>query len=142
MEFNIPGVTFGARYDASPLIVKDGSTPPPDAAGSYVPTACPGGRAPHAWLEDGSSLFDSFGFEWTLLVMGRDARDASAFVDGAVTLGLDLKVVRQASEAFRALYEAPLALIRPDQIVAWRGSDGSEALAVLARASGHAPTPG
>ena len=59
LEFNIPGVTFGGRYDSSPLIVKDGSTPPPDEAGSYTPTACPGGRAPHAWLDDGSSLYDS-----------------------------------------------------------------------------------
>ena len=138
MEFNIPGVTFGGRYDASPLIVKDGSTPPPDAAGTYVPTASPGGRAPHAWMADGSSLYDSFGFEWTLLVLGRCAPDASAFVAGAAALGLDLTVVRQASEALSALYEAPLALIRPDQIVAWRGSDASQAVAVLAQASGHA----
>ena len=137
MEFNIPGVTFGGRYDASPLIVNDGSTPPPDSAGTYVPTASPGGRAPHAWLADGSSLYDSFGFEWTLLVLGPDAPGVSAFVDGAAALGLELKVVRQASEALRALYEAPLALIRPDQIVAWRGSDASQAVAVLAQASGQ-----
>lgn len=34
MEFNIPGVTFGGRYDGSPLIVKDGSAAPPDEAGN------------------------------------------------------------------------------------------------------------
>ena len=43
-EFNIPGITFGGRYDGSPLIVPDGSVPPPDTPNSYVPTACPGGR--------------------------------------------------------------------------------------------------
>ncbi|WP_372658423.1 FAD-dependent monooxygenase, partial [Hydrogenophaga sp.] len=28
-EFNIPGITFGGRYDGSPIVVPDGSTPPP-----------------------------------------------------------------------------------------------------------------
>src|SRR6185436_902858 len=69
-EFDIPGITFGGRYDGSPAIVPDGSEPPADAANSYVPTACPGGRPPHLWLEDGRSLYDRFGFEWTLLRMG------------------------------------------------------------------------
>ena len=46
-EFNIPGVTFGGRYDGSPIIVGDGTQPPPDSANEYVATACPGGRPPH-----------------------------------------------------------------------------------------------
>ena len=138
LEFNIPGVTFGGRYDGSPLIVKDGSTAPPDEAGHYQPSASPGGRAPHAWLEDGSSLYDSFNFEWTLLVLGPDAPDTRGFVDAAAALGMDVKVVRQPSEALLALYEAPMALIRPDQIVAWRGIDGRQARQVLRQATGHA----
>jgi 2-polyprenyl-6-methoxyphenol hydroxylase-like FAD-dependent oxidoreductase len=138
LEFNIPGVTFGGRYDGSPLIVKDGSTPPPDDAGHYQPSASPGGRAPHAWLEDGSSLYDSLNFEWTLLALGPDAPDTRAFVNAAAALGMDLKVVVQPSETLLALYEAPLALIRPDQIVAWRGSNSRQALQVLKQASGHA----
>ncbi|WP_096698011.1 FAD-dependent oxidoreductase [Polaromonas sp. AER18D-145] len=138
LEFNIPGVTFGGRYDGSPLIVKDGSTPPPDEAGHYQPSASPGGRAPHAWLANGASLYDSFNFEWTLLALGPDAPDTRGFVGAAAALGLDLKVVLQPSEALLALYEAPLALIRPDQIVAWRGSDGRQALQVLKQATGHA----
>lgn len=138
LEFNIPGVTFGGRYDGSPLIVKDGSKAPPDEAGNYQPSASPGGRAPHAWLEDGSSLYDSFNFEWTLLALGPDAPATGNFVDAAAALGMDLKVVAQRSEALLALYEAPLALIRPDQIVAWRGSDCRQALQVLMQATGHA----
>ena len=30
-EFNIPGITFGGRYDGSPIVVPDGTAPPPDA---------------------------------------------------------------------------------------------------------------
>ncbi len=140
LEFNIPGVTFGGRYDGSPLIVKDGSTPPPDDAGHYQPSASPGGRAPHAWLEDGSSLYDSFNFEWTLLALGPDTPATRGFVDAAAALGLDLRVVTHPSAELRALYEAPLVLIRPDQIVAWRGGDALSAHQVLAQASGH-PAP-
>ena len=69
-EFNIPGITFGGRYDGSPAIVADGSEPPPDRPNVYVPTGCPGGRPPHLWLADGRSLYDCFGFEWTLLRLG------------------------------------------------------------------------
>jgi len=120
-EFNIPGVTFGGRYDGSPIIASDGSAAPPDAANVYVPSACPGGRAPHAWLEGGVSLYDLFGFEWTLLRFDETLSDAPAFQEAARALGADLKLVTLPSR-LRDLYEADLALIRPDQMVAWRGS--------------------
>jgi 2-polyprenyl-6-methoxyphenol hydroxylase-like FAD-dependent oxidoreductase len=135
LEFNIPGVTFGGRYDGSPLIVCDGTQPPPDAPNSYVPTACPGGRPPHAWLEDGRSLFDTFHSEWTLLVLGPQPPDTHAFEQAGAGMGLDMRVVRHTASALRDLYEAPLALIRPDQIVAWRGRDASDAALVLRMAS-------
>lgn len=140
LEFNIPGVTFGGRYDGSPLIVPDGSTPPPDAPNTYVPSACPGGRPPHAWLADGRSLYDSLHFEWTLLALGPEMPDTAPFEQAAQTMGLDLRVVHHEAPELRALYEAPLALIRPDQIVAWRGHDTDAAASVLARASGQVPT--
>jgi 2-polyprenyl-6-methoxyphenol hydroxylase-like FAD-dependent oxidoreductase len=136
-EFNIPGITFGARYDGSPVIVPDGSLPPTDAPNEYVPTACPGGRAPHLWLPDGRSIFDAFGFEWTLLRLQPGACPGHAFSDAASRLALDLKLV-DVPEA-RDLYEADLALIRPDQVVAWRGSTDTQAPTVLARALGHQP---
>jgi hypothetical protein len=137
LEFNIPGVTFGGRYDASPWIVKDGTLPPPDAANTYVPTASPGGRPPHAWLADGRSLFDTFHPEWTLLALGPQPPDTGPFEDEAAALGLDLCVVRHALPALRELYQAPLVLVRPDQIVAWRGADAAAARRVLEQASGR-----
>ena len=138
LEFNIPGVTFGARYDASAIVVGDGRAPPPDAANTYVPSACPGGRPPHAWLADGRSLYDTFSFEWTLLQLGPDVPDAGNFVDAARELCLDLAVVAHRSPELLALYEKPLVLIRPDQIVAWRGDGAANAARVLARVTGRA----
>ena len=120
-EFNIPGITFGGRYDGSPAIVSDGSVPPPEAANSYLPSACPGGRPPHLWLGEGRSLYDLFGFDWTLL----------SFRDGEPPLPSHVKLVRLESERARDLYEADCALIRPDQIVAWRGNDAAAACKAL-----------
>lgn len=137
LEFNIPGVTFGGRYDASPVIVGDGAPLPPDEPGRYVATASPGGRPPHAWLDDGRSLFDLFHTEWTLLALGPDAPPTDAFEAAAQALSIDLRVVRLPQAGLLDLYEAPLVLIRPDQIVAWRGRDASAAQATLARVTGR-----
>jgi len=135
-EFNIPGITFGGRYDGSPIVVADGTSPPPDTVNSYQATACPGGRAPHLWLADGRSLYDALGFEFTLLQLGL-AADAKPFSEAAAALGIPLTVAPIAGNEARDLYGADLALIRPDQIVAWRGNDAANAAAVMRRIAGR-----
>jgi 2-polyprenyl-6-methoxyphenol hydroxylase-like FAD-dependent oxidoreductase len=134
-EFNIPGITFGGRYDGSPAIVADGTAPPPDTANAYVPTACPGGRPPHLWLADGRSLFDCFGCEWTLLKLG--SHTGEAFVQAAARRALELKVIDLPTTEARDLYGADLVLVRPDQIVAWRGNTDAQAESILGTLSGH-----
>ncbi len=136
-EFNIPGITFGGRYDGSPIVVSDGTAPLPDAVNSYQPTGCPGGRAPHLWLDDGRSLYDALGFEFTLLQLGATPVDAAPFRAAATAINMPLSVVAVASDEARELYGADLALIRPDQIVAWRANSTSGAADVLRRAAGH-----
>lgn len=134
-EFNIPGITFGGRYDGSPAIFPDGTAPPPDTANVYVPTACPGGRPPHLWLADGRSLYDGFGFDWTLLCFSRNP--GAGFAEAGGRRGLALKVLAVENDEARDLYGADLALIRPDQIVAWRGNDDRAADAVLEKLTGR-----
>jgi hypothetical protein len=136
-EFNIPGITFGARYDGSPIIAGDGTLPPPDRANEYVPSAVPGGRAPHAWLTDGRSLYDTLGFEFSLLRLGPHAPNGDGVAKAAAMRRLPLTVVDRPEAEIRDLYEADLALIRPDQIVAWRGNSIPEDVdKLLAQASG------
>lgn len=135
-EFNIPGITFGGRCDGSPAIVSDGSSPPPDAADRYTPSACPGGRAPHLWLGDGVSLYDRFGFDWTLLQLG--GVDAAPWQAAAQRRGLPLTVLPLAQAEARDLYGADLALIRPDQVVAWRGGAAADPGPVLRQLLGQA----
>src|SRR5947208_3039905 len=123
------------------VFVADGSTPPPDAADRYVPSACPGGRAPHLWLSDGASLYDRFGFEWTLLQLGGDAAAGDAWHEAARRRSVPLHLLTLASDEARGLYAADLVLTRPDQVVAWRGTGGTDPEALfthlLGRPRGH-----
>jgi hypothetical protein len=75
-----------------------------------------------------------------LLVLGKDksqfVQDALKFAEVASQCHLDLKVLRFDSQELIDLYEANLVLIRPDQIVAWRGTNASQASQILKQASG------
>ncbi|HEX9431280.1 MAG TPA: FAD-dependent monooxygenase [Burkholderiales bacterium] len=127
-EFSTLGVVKGYHYSGSPIVVGDGSAPPSRDFQNYVPSAHPGCIAPHAWLADGSSLYDHFGQGFTLLA-----------TDGAMPSiaapSVPLKVVKQAG--LRDLYQARYALIRPDQHVAWRGD--SLAPEIFDRVTGRSP---
>lgn len=133
-EFNIPGITFGTRYDGSPVIAESDEEPPEDVANNYVPTGVPGGRPPHWWLDSDTSLYDKFGFDWTLLAF--DGADTDAISSEAVKRGLTLDVLPLDVPEIRALYGADLALVRPDQMLAWRGTPAESAAAVWDRALG------
>jgi FAD binding domain len=136
-EFNIPGITFGGRYDGSPIVVADGTASPPDKPNEYLPTGCPGGRAPHLWLDDEHSLYDAFGFEFTFLRLGAKPPDATPLRATAQAQGLPLKILEINTDEARDLYGADLALVRPDQIVAWRGNVVADAVRALQQASGQ-----
>jgi hypothetical protein len=140
-QFASIGVQLGARYDGSPVIGEGGS-PPADSLTSYVPTSAPGGRAPHVWLDAGrglgSSLFDRLGRGFTLLRLGPRSPDVSGIVETALIRQMRLDVLDIADSDTRDLYGCDLALIRPDQYVAWRGNGAmKDAEAVLAQVCGH-----
>lgn len=137
-EFDNLGVVLGYRYEGSPVIVPDGSAPPPRHWRDYVPSAHPGCRAPHAWLADGSSLYDHFGRGFTLLASPRaDAGDVAALARDAAALGIPLDVLRPPADVC-ALYEARYTLVRPDQHIGWRGDRFPDAPgALLARLAGR-----
>jgi 2-polyprenyl-6-methoxyphenol hydroxylase-like FAD-dependent oxidoreductase len=119
-EFNSIGAQLGYRYDESPVVVDDGSPRPPVSMGEYVPCARPGARAPHVWLEDGSSLYDHLGTGFALLKLD-PAADAAPLAAAAAARAVPLTVFAPPVPGLADLYEAKLALIRPDHHVAWRG---------------------
>ena len=137
-EFASLGIQLGARYDASPLIVADGTNPPPDSAVDYVPSACPGGRAPHVWLDDGASIHDRFGKWFTLLKFGMADTNTASFGAAASAQNVPLDIIDISEQAARDLYQCGFALIRPDHHVAWRGDAlPADAAALIRQVSGN-----
>ena len=150
-EFYTLGTILGDCYSDSPVVQKTpGDTLPPRDFLNYVPSALPGCRAPHAWLHDGSSLFDHFGQGLTLL---SQPSAASACLDAArrdaQALRIPLTTLAADNPAVTVLYPRKLTLIRPDQHIAWAGDTWPERgdFDVLAMATGQtaevgASTPG
>lgn len=119
-EFDSVGAQFGYHYQGSPIVVDDGTVAPPVAMGSYTPSASPGCRAPHSWLDATTSLYDRFGTGFTLLVLASGVSSTRLQI-AAADRKLPLDVVVLDDPELRKLYQAKLVLIRPDQHVAWRG---------------------
>jgi 2-polyprenyl-6-methoxyphenol hydroxylase-like FAD-dependent oxidoreductase len=139
-EFDVPGIHFGMWYGDSPIVAGEDVEPPVDDPFRYVPSSCPGARAPHVWLEDGVSIFDRFGRDFTLLRLGRGGTpDTRPLEAAARARGVPLRVLDVASPEARDVYARDLVLVRPDQHVAWRGDAlPADPEPLVARVAGHA----
>jgi 2-polyprenyl-6-methoxyphenol hydroxylase-like FAD-dependent oxidoreductase len=136
-EFNIPGVQLGLRYAGSPIVASEAVEPPPDEPNVYHPSGFPGGRAPHVAAPGGSSIFDHFGQNFTLLSLNDLPSDDDAWKESAAILRLPLAFLHWPDAAARSLYGADRVLIRPDHHVAWRGPVGSAPESLLRLATGR-----
>ncbi|APL95070.1 FAD-monooxygenase [Sphingomonas sp. BHC-A] len=129
------GIEHGYRYAGSPIIAPDGTPEPPFDPDSYRPTTWPGARLPHYYLEDGNALHDLLGPGFTLI--NCRGADTGPLEDAAAQMGLPLKIVGLHDPKVCAAMERPLLLVRPDQHVAWRGTElPADCLALLRRVTG------
>jgi putative polyketide hydroxylase len=120
---NEQGMIFGANY-SSGAVVPDGTPPTPVAnpVTDYVPSARPGGRAPHVWLakngSDKVSTVDLVGKGFVLLAGAKGHGWATTAIGK-----LPIKSHVIADDAFTAAYgidATGAVLVRPDGHVAWR----------------------
>ncbi|WP_116453662.1 FAD-dependent monooxygenase [Blastococcus litoris] len=137
-EFHSLGLVLGYDYPDSPVVVPDGRPVPAPELATYTPSAHPGARLPHAWLADGSSVYDRLGDGFTLLRLEAHA-DAGPLAAAAVDARVPLAVVDLPE--LRPLYGADLVLVRPDQHVAWRGSAADRPDDLLRTVVGHVTVP-
>ena len=93
-EFFSLGLVLGHVYDDSPIAMADGVRRAEQDVDDFVPVTAPGGRAPHAWLSDGTSLFDHFGGGMTLLSIGGPDMAEATFENAAATRAVPLKILR------------------------------------------------
>jgi 2-polyprenyl-6-methoxyphenol hydroxylase-like FAD-dependent oxidoreductase len=119
-EFHSLELVLGIRIQDSPVIARG-----PDA----------GALLPHAWLGPGRSLYDELGEGFTLLVRrpgtGRGTIERAARARGVPLRVLDLPDQRPDRSA------PALALVRPDQYVAWADDrEPGDGLALIDRVRG------
>ncbi len=122
---NEQGMIFGASYVSS-AIVPDGTEAPRvnDPVTDYVPSARPGGRAPHVYFEregQQTSTVDVVGDGFALLT----ASGGQAWIEAAHKLNgaLPLKKLAIEDDSFATAYElekSGAVLVRPDGHVGWR----------------------
>jgi FAD binding domain len=91
-QYACAGLNFGSYYDASPIIAYDGAEHPAYTMDFYAPSTVPGCRTPHLAGEDGGSLYDAMGPEFTLLRLDPDL-DVAPLELAARQRGVPLKVV-------------------------------------------------
>jgi hypothetical protein len=147
------GMIFGATYESA-AIIADGSAPSlvSDAVTQYLPSARPGGRAPHAWLHKGDgarvSTIDLVGDDFLLLA----GAAGEAWLDAAQRSDLPVKAIQVGRNGLAdidgswhhgyGVEPGGAVLVRPDGYVAWRSAaatkDPSGTLgAALARLQGR-----
>lgn len=139
-QFAPIGVELGAHYSGSPIIASEEAAPT-DSIVQYTPTSVPGGRTPHVWLGAGrgigDSLFDRLGAAFTILRLGPNSPSAASLATAARDRGVPIEIIDLPDAAVRDLYDCDLALVRPDQHIAWRGeASPANAGAILDRVIG------
>ena len=133
------GLIFGASY-SSPAVIADGTDAPAldNPVAQYVPSARPGGRCPHVWLQRNGDLIsthDLIGMGFALFAGERGApwRDAARTV--SEKLGVPMTAYTVGANADAGDPEGQWAaacgvesdgavLVRPDGHVAWRQRSG------------------
>jgi putative polyketide hydroxylase len=121
---NEQGMIFGTTYTSN-AVIPDGSAAPEiaNAVTDYVPSARPGGRAPHVFFErDGerASTIDIVGNGFALLTAG-----GRVWLDAANELSAKYAMTAHNIDEteFKSAYgvdESGAVLVRPDGYVGWR----------------------
>jgi 2-polyprenyl-6-methoxyphenol hydroxylase-like FAD-dependent oxidoreductase len=131
---------YEPRYEGSPIVVG-----PPggrsSAHGEHMLKARAGHHLAPQVLSSGRNVFEELGKGYTLLAFGAGATDA--FEQAAQARHIPLKVVRDTCAEGRALYDARMILVRPDQYIVWAGDATPDNPGVLMdRAAGWSVLPG
>ncbi len=132
------GAELGYRYAGSPVIAAEEGEGPAHEFMTYVPTAWPGARLPHVWLDEGTALHDKIGDGYTLLRLGGSSVNSAPLARAFASYGARFTALDIVDARPRELYGYDLLLLRPDLHVVWRGNSlPGEAGKLAALATGH-----
>jgi 2,4-dichlorophenol 6-monooxygenase len=152
-HFDMLGLQLGYVYGEGALVPED-SPPPPGSPREFTPTAHPGARLPHAWLdgkEGPQSSLDLISLDgFTLVSFGAHERWAEAVesISGVpitqARIGVDASPSDDEWRTTCSIESDGALLVRPDQHVAWRSpflpeQPGAALAVALGRIVGRAP---
>jgi hypothetical protein len=122
-QFCCEGLNFGYFYEKSPIISHESEAAPDYSMGAFTPSTLPGCRAPHFWLNDGTSLYDLLGNGYSLLRFDQSI-DVHALLQNTSAENIPFKLIDlHTQEQKPSAYQHPLVLCRTDQHVVWRGHE-------------------
>ena len=135
-EFHSLGLVLGYDYPTSSIVGREPDRPGPCPDDTFIPSAHPGARLPHAWLDDEQSLYDVLGPDFSIVTFGAPC---DRFVAAATRLGVGMTVVNLSAwpdlrEQYGARSRAGSAGFNT---FAWRGTATAESDDVVRRAAGH-----
>jgi 4-hydroxyisophthalate hydroxylase len=129
--------SYEPHYEGSPIVWGPaGSTC--SVRGHHTFVAQPGHHLAPAVLSSGRNIFEQLGRCYTLVAFTEDAQPVTAFRDAAREEGIPLRVVTDSGDSSAAAYGSRYILVRPDQYVAWAGSQPpADAAGLLRRVAGQ-----
>lgn len=141
-EFYTLGFVLGTGCPDSPIVVPDDRPAPVSTISHYRPSAAPGMRLPHLWMDRNSSLYDLLGPGLTLIEVGTEPA-ATRYQAASERRGLPWTWVSLHRPDARELFGAGYILVRPDHVVAWRGDRlPTDPDTLLDHVLGHTPAIG
>ena len=127
------GLVFGARYTSAAVVADGPAEPAQGQTGHYVPSAAPGCRAPHVWLNKSGQRLSTLDFPGRRFVMfcaveGSAWKDAAAAMSApeiaGVIIGGDIQDEDGRFLEVYGLEKDGAVLVRPDGHVGWRSRSG------------------
>ena len=132
------GIEHGYSYNDSGVILydQDPALAPGFNSMHATPSAWPGSRLPHYYLEDATPLYDHLGREFTLIIL--NGSDSTSFERASSETGIPLDVLQISNDANLNSLGYKYILVRPDQHVAWSSNAlPADCVKVLKTASGQ-----
>jgi len=129
---------FEPHYEGSPIVCGPAGGRS-GAVGTHQFAARPGHHLAPMPLSSGGNVYTALGSGFTLLALDAARTAVEAFSVAAARQRIPLTIVTDEEGRACDRYQAPLVLVRPDQFIAWAGSDAApDASAILQRAIGVA----
>jgi hypothetical protein len=119
------GMWIDYRYPDSKIVVRKEKEEEPERKVLFiVPSTYPGNRAPHVYLKDGTSVFDHYGPDYTVVDFTSDGKASLLVEDVAKTVGVPVKrVLLKGEDHCHSIWGRDVVLLRPDGHVCWRSPE-------------------